>query len=49
MAKRKAELHNKIAVLLLLPTCSPGYKHVLPTESPMARVAKVVWAALKNR
>lgn len=36
------------AVLLFLAG-SANYRHVAPTESPMARVVKVVAAALKNR
>ena len=28
---------------------SSGYVHVPPTESPMMRVAKVVYAAVQNR
>lgn len=36
------------AVLLFLAG-SRHYRHVAPTESPMARVVKVVVAALKNR
>jgi dipeptide/tripeptide permease len=36
------------AVLLFLAG-SANYRHVMPTESPMARVVKVVAAALKNR
>lgn len=36
------------AVVLFLAG-SGRYRHVAPTESPMARVVKVVAAALKNR
>jgi dipeptide/tripeptide permease len=36
------------AVLLFLAG-SKHYRHVAPTESPMARVVKVVAAALRNR
>jgi dipeptide/tripeptide permease len=35
--------------LLLFLAGSSRYRHIAPTESPMARVVKVVWSALKNR
>lgn len=37
------------AALLLFLAGSSSYRHVAPTESPMARVAKVVAAALRAR
>lgn len=35
--------------LLLFLAGSSRYRHIPATESPMARVVKVVWAALQNR
>lgn len=37
------------AAVLLFLAGSRQYRHVAPTESPMARVVKVVYAALQNR
>lgn len=38
-----------VAAALCAPACCCPYRHVAPTESPMARVVKVVAAALHNR